>query len=248
MFQDFLLKVRRAESPFYARLKRAIKAILSFELPSSGLLRPFWLGLYHCWFYLPEILRRIPVVLWRGPMFRSRCAKVGDRLYLERIPWISGNVRLVLGNGVKISGKVDILGGHVFAEPEVILGDGVFLGHGVSLQVAQRIEIEEGAALAGGCYVTDNDAHPLDIEARLRGEAVPADQVMPVRIGRYAWVGLGSAILKGVTIGEHSIIGVRSVVVSDVPPFSIAMGNPARVVKKLPVPAGWQPSAGNPRE
>ena len=246
LFQEFLRKVRKAETPFYANIKRIVRAASVFELPSGGPLRGAWSFFYHLWFLVPEFLRRLAVLLWRGPMFRSQCARVGKRLYIERIPWISGHVRLILGDGVRISGKIDILAGRVFEEPEIILGDGVFLGHGITLQVAQRIELEEGAALAGGCYVSDNDAHPIDAAARLRGEPPPPGEVLPVRIGRYAWVGRGSSVLKGVTIGEFAIVGVGSVVSTDVPPFSIAMGNPARVVKRLPIPEGWRPDTGKP--
>ena len=58
----------------------------------------------------------------------------------------------------------------------------------------------------------------------------------PVHVCRYAWIGQNSFILKGVTIGEGAIVGVNSVVVTDIPPYSVAMGNPARVVVKNAVP------------
>ena len=54
----------------------------------------------------------------------------------------------------------------------------------------------------------------------------------PVRIGRNSWIGIRCSILSGVTIGEHSVIGAGSIVTHDVPPFSIAAGVPARVIKK----------------
>jgi acetyltransferase-like isoleucine patch superfamily enzyme len=58
------------------------------------------------------------------------------------------------------------------------------------------------------------------------------EEIKPIRICRYAWIGQNSFILKGVTVGEGAIIGVNSVVVTDIPPYSVAMGNPARVVVK----------------
>jgi acetyltransferase-like isoleucine patch superfamily enzyme len=239
-FSEFWLKVRRAETPFYARIKSLLKALIAFELPSPRFLRPFWSALFHARMFAPDLWRRFLTVTYRAPMFKSQCAQVGRRLYLEQIPYLYGGPVLRIGDDVKISGSFAVLAGRTFDRPEVILHDNVFIGHGVVMQVAQRIEVEEGAALAGGCYVTDNDAHPTDIEARLRSEPVAADQVQPVRIGRYAWVGRGSYVMKGVTIGEFAIVGVGSVVVSDIPPFSVALGNPARVVKRLPVPEGFQ--------
>jgi acetyltransferase-like isoleucine patch superfamily enzyme len=51
-----------------------------------------------------------------------------------------------------------------------------------------------------------------------------------VRICKHAWVGNGTHIMKGVTIGEGAVIGANSVVISDIPPFSLALGNPAEVL------------------
>lgn len=53
----------------------------------------------------------------------------------------------------------------------------------------------------------------------------------PIRIGPNVWIGFDCCILPGVTIGEGSVIGARSVVASDIPPFTVAAGNPARVVR-----------------
>jgi acetyltransferase-like isoleucine patch superfamily enzyme len=53
----------------------------------------------------------------------------------------------------------------------------------------------------------------------------------PIRLERNVWVGFDCCILPGVTIGEGSVIGARSVVASDIPPFTVAAGNPARVVR-----------------
>jgi acetyltransferase-like isoleucine patch superfamily enzyme len=55
----------------------------------------------------------------------------------------------------------------------------------------------------------------------------------PVRIGDNVWIGFDAVILPGVTIGQGSIVGARSVVAEDVPPFTVAAGNPARVIKQL---------------
>ena len=55
----------------------------------------------------------------------------------------------------------------------------------------------------------------------------------PIHIERNVWIGFDSCVLPGVTIGEGSIVGARSVVVEDVPPFAIVVGNPARLVRRL---------------
>ena len=241
VFSGFLLKVRRAETPFYARLKRFILALMVLEVPTPRFMMPVFSFLYHGRLFIRRFFRRIWVPIFRMPLFKSQCVSVGRRVYLERIPLISGNVAVTVGDNVNISGSLSIGGGRAFDRPEVIIGNRVFLGHQITIHVAKRVEFEEGASVAAGCYIADNDGHPIDAEARLRGDPPKPEEVMPVRIGRNTWLGRGCTILKGVTVGEGAIVAAGSVVITDVPPFGVAMGNPARVIKKLEPPPGWQP-------
>jgi galactoside O-acetyltransferase len=57
--------------------------------------------------------------------------------------------------------------------------------------------------------------------------------VRPVRIGDKVWIGFGASILKGVNVGEGSVVGAKAVVTRDVPPYTVVAGNPARVVRQL---------------
>ncbi|MBV8923397.1 DapH/DapD/GlmU-related protein, partial [Bradyrhizobium sp.] len=57
----------------------------------------------------------------------------------------------------------------------------------------------------------------------------------PVVIADKVWIGFNASILKGVTIGEGAVVGACSVVTRDVPPFAVVAGNPARVIRTLPV-------------
>jgi acetyltransferase-like isoleucine patch superfamily enzyme len=66
----------------------------------------------------------------------------------------------------------------------------------------------------------------------------------PVNIGKYCWIGAGTIILPGVKIGDFSIIGAGSVVVRDIPPYSIAVGNPARVIKHRRVSLPYKVTGG----
>ena len=59
-----------------------------------------------------------------------------------------------------------------------------------------------------------------------------AEEGASVVIGDYAWIGGGAILLPGVTIGEGAVVGAGSVVSKDVPPYSVALGNPARVIKE----------------
>ena len=80
--------------------------------------------------------------------------------------------------------------------------------------------------IASNVYVSDSDWH--DIYNR-----VSMGTTAPVTIEENVWIGDSAIICKGVTIGENSIIGAGAVVSRDIPPNTIAAGNPARVVKEL---------------
>jgi acetyltransferase-like isoleucine patch superfamily enzyme len=89
--------------------------------------------------------------------------------------------------------------------------------------------IKEDVVVSFDCRISDTDGHPRQADLRARNAPVDPEDIRPVRICRYAWIGNGSHIMKGVTIGEGAVIGANSVVISDVPPYCLAMGNPAEV-------------------
>ena len=109
------------------------------------------------------------------------------------------------------------------------MGDRAELGWNVSITVSREVIIEEDARVSFDCRISDSDGHPR--QADLRAQHAPPDltDIRPVRICRFAWVGNGTHVMKGVTIGEGAVIGANSVVVSDIPPYCLAMGNPAEV-------------------
>ncbi len=71
--------------------------------------------------------------------------------------------------------------------------------------------------------------HPIDAKVRRSG----LESASPIRIGNDVWIGGGALVLPGVTIGDRSIVGAGSVVVHHVPPDSLVVGNPARIVRTL---------------
>jgi len=81
--------------------------------------------------------------------------------------------------------------------------------------------------IASNAYITDSDWHGI------YDRSLPPETASPVILEHNVWIGDSAIICKGVTIGENSIIGAGAVVSSNIPPNSIAVGNPARVVKQL---------------
>ena len=115
----------------------------------------------------------------------------------------------------------------------LILGDRVGLSSSTIVS-GSSIEIGEDTILGAGSMVLDNDFHALGPEFSWLTEY--SKNSKPVKIGRGCFLGARSMILKGVTLGDRVIIGAGSVVTKDVPAFSIAAGNPARIVGTIATP------------
>jgi acetyltransferase-like isoleucine patch superfamily enzyme len=122
------------------------------------------------------------------------------------------------------------------------IGSRVYIGDATILSATKEIVIGAATLLAHGVQVFDNDSHPIDPQERARhfriilGLEAPSPVKIgaaPVRIGARCWIGMQSLIMKGVDIGDDTIIAAGSVVVSDIPSNVIAGGTPARVLKTL---------------
>lgn len=120
----------------------------------------------------------------------------------------------------------------------IILGDHSGMTGGVIIARSRTISIGKGCMLAPNVTIMDSDFHiawpperrhsPLETDIEMDRDVVLEENV---------WVGTGSIILKGVTIGKNSVISAGSVVLSSIPPNCLAGGNPARVIKQLDKPA-----------
>ncbi|MDB6018590.1 MAG: hypothetical protein JWR19_3079 [Pedosphaera sp.] len=124
----------------------------------------------------------------------------------------------------------------------VTLGD-YALVHGARIICDAEVSIGDYALISWNVVLMDTYRVPLNShERRKELELVPtrllrmacADvPARPIRIERNVWIGFDVCVLPGVTIGEGSIVGARSVVTTNVPPFTIVAGNPARIIRKL---------------
>lgn len=111
-------------------------------------------------------------------------------------------------------------------------GARVSLGRHVGISAAviiaaRSIEIGAGTQIGAGAVIVDNDFHSRDALGQW-GDLDPAE-ARPVRLGERVFVGARAIILKGVTIGDDSVVGAGAVVTKDVPSRHVAVGNPARI-------------------
>jgi acetyltransferase-like isoleucine patch superfamily enzyme len=234
---NLLVKLRRGEGPFWGALKRLVKRALRFHLPVFWLTRPLFGLLYLVHVGLRELAATLLRFFWYEPLFRSQCASVGEGFQMEGLPYIHGSGRITIGANVTFGGRPDfIFGNRGETFPELTIGEHTYVGHACSFAVSSSVRIGRHCLLAAGVSVADYDGHPVDAARRRAGEPTPADSIRPVVIGDDVWVGANATILKGVHVGDRSVVAASAVVTRDVPADVVVAGNPARVVKHL-VPA-----------
>ena len=106
----------------------------------------------------------------------------------------------------------------------VTIGKGVTVMNGALMMAAGGITIEDNVAVAANVKLISNNHDPYDRDILT---------CKPVLIKKGAWIGAGSTILPGVTVGRYAIVGSDSVVTKDVPDYAVVVGNPAKVIKYL---------------
>ena len=142
------------------------------------------------------------------------------------------------------AGRLEI-GEHTLFEPNVWLtlpdpgrvriGSGTFLNMNVMVAAQNLVEIGDHCMFANGCFVTDANHRFDDLSMPVTWQGFTSKG--PTRVGDNVWCGAHVVITSGVTIGERCVIGANSVVTADIPPYSIAAGAPARVLRR------WGPEA-----
>ena len=192
-----------------------------------------------------------------GPPTRADLKLWGERwrwYELNSLPWNRARIHWefmrrrafvrwpVHGNVLEAlrEGRLEI-GADTLLEPQVWLtapgtaririGSGTFLNIAVMVASLELVEIGDHCMFANGCFITDAN-HRFDEPDR----PVPWQGFSsrgPTRIGDNVWCGAGVVVTSGVTVGERCVIGANSVVTSNLPPFSVAAGAPARVLRTI---------------
>jgi acetyltransferase-like isoleucine patch superfamily enzyme len=117
------------------------------------------------------------------------------------------------------------------APGRIAIGEGTFLNIGVMVAAVELVEIGSHCMLANGCMVTDANHRFDDPDKPITWQGFSSKG--PTRIKDNVWLGANVVVTSGVTIGERCVIGANSVVTGDIPPFSIAAGAPAKVLRAV---------------
>jgi acetyltransferase-like isoleucine patch superfamily enzyme len=120
----------------------------------------------------------------------------------------------------------------------VSIGDRCVIGRGSSIVAHQRVEIGNDVWTGPGVYISDAN-HGYEDRSVPPGRQFAATR--SVCVGDGAWLGTGVLVMPGATIGRHVVVGGGSVVTGALPDYSVAVGNPARVVRRYVDGDGWVP-------
>jgi acetyltransferase-like isoleucine patch superfamily enzyme len=170
----------------------------------------WWWGVHighSCRFYGLPLFRRLPgsrITIGKNCQFRS--SRWSNLVGINRpcmISTLSETAQVRIGNECGFSGTI--------------------IGSASSISIGNRV------MCGANVTITDTDWHPTGWRDRMKGHA----KVSPVVIGNDVWLGMNVTVLKGVEIGDQSVIGAGSVVTRSVPPRVIAAGDPAVVVREL---------------
>ena len=154
--------------------------------------------------------------MWYGRKFAS----------LKRLHLVGRAGLVITGLGKIYAKNLSILasyypvGMYTALDARMFIGD-VFLNQGVGISCASQITIGDETIISDMTKIMDTDWHGID------GQKA---KVEPINIGRHVWIGFRCTILKGITIGDFSVIGAGSVVTRSVPSHTIFAGNPAKQI------------------
>lgn len=169
----------------------------------------------------------------------NRFKEHGDNCLISRTARIIGSKQIVIGNSVRIDNGSIVSTWSEYGEehytPQLIIGDGVHISDYCHISCINSITIENNVLLGKKVLINDN-AHGIPdnySQLNIPPEKRPLSSKGKIHISENVWIGEGASILAGVTIGQGSIIGTNAVVTKDIPPYSIAVGIPAKIIKNI---------------
>jgi acetyltransferase-like isoleucine patch superfamily enzyme len=168
----------------------------------------------------------LAVALFNAQLRMRRRTSVPLSVRLKGKVRIRGDGRLVLGNGITLIGNVVPIEFVSHKGACITIGDHTFINYGSSISAHKRVAIGRHCLLGHYTLILDNNEHDLQQHRMLP----PSD---PVAIEDHVWIGSRVCILPGVRVGHHSAVGAGSIVTTDIPPYCLAVGNPARVVRNI---------------
>lgn len=170
-------------------------------------------------------LFKTKLICWKARIFRFPLSLFG-RKYMDF------GERLTLGRNCRLE-AYSLDGTN---KKRLIFGKDVQLNDNVHIVAMDKIEIGNNVLMASHIFISDNSHGDYGMGGISSDPDIPPMErdysISPVKIEDNVWIGEGAFVSMGVTIGKGSVIGAHSFVNKDVPPYCIAVGSPARVIKR----------------
>jgi acetyltransferase-like isoleucine patch superfamily enzyme len=165
---------------------------------------------------------------------RGAFAHVGARTVLELPIRLNGTEAISLGANVYVGAGswLQVLAeGRSSRRPVLEIGDGTSIAGSCTISAAESVRLGARVLLARNVYIADHSHAFEDTRAAILDQGI--DRIAPVVVADGAWLGENVVICPGVRIGRGAVVGANSVVLEDVPDYSVAVGAPARVVRQF---------------
>jgi len=186
-----------------------------------------------------RVLRAPAVILefFNELVKRQRCmASAGSKLYnSSRIINMQGDrTKINIGHGSHVYGDLLVMrhGGFIHIGQHSFVSEGTRVWSAISIRIGDRVLISHDVDIhdtsSHSISARERHQHYVGIVNGGHPKSLTGVEEAPIVIEDDAWIGFGSAIMKGVTIGRGAIVGACSVVTNDVPPYTMVAGNPAR--------------------
>ena len=162
--------------------------------------------------------------LFRGFFFKRRLSSCGNLLRVgKKVTLLKKNCTVSVGDKVFLHDGVKISAWGTDQKAEVKIGSNTYIGDRTEIHSGKSVSIGNNCDISWDCCIMDRDYHKFCSDKETYKETVIEDNV---------WIGCNALILKGVRIGEGSVVAAGSVVTKDVPPNTLVGGNPAQIIKK----------------
>jgi len=168
--------------------------------------------------------------LFQYPFYKLSLGNLGSRSKLMHTK-VDGHKRIYIGSGVYIND-----GGWLACLPltgnnncSLTIGDGTYVGRFCHFYATSKIEIGKKVLMADKVYIADNLHQYENVNMPVIDQ--PVKQAAQVVIGDGAWLGENVCVI-GASVGKQSVVGANSVVMKDIPDYCVAVGAPARIIKR----------------
>lgn len=181
--------------------------------------------------HLKYISLELVLSVIRGFFFKFKVSNIG---FLPRINgkcFIKKYGQFIIGNNFSVTCKQFPVSISVFENAKLVIGNNVYINHGVDIGCTKQITIGNNVLIGGFTTIIDNNFHYIDAcTPNIGKEIIISDNV---------WIGKHCIILPGIKIGVNSVIASGSIVTHDIPDNVLAAGVPAKVKRELHIPKNW---------